>query len=109
MDLDSGHLREERRDLAVLSARIPRDAIVYTPNYDKVLWSHVQVGTALEPLPAAKSMRRALDNGLDTYLWLPAKSRDEFDAFEAALQPLGLELVRVDKQLRFYRVIAQHA
>lgn len=109
MDVDSGHLREERRDLAILSARIPRDAMVYTPNYDKVLWSHVQVGTALEPLPAAKSMRRAIDHGLDTYLWLPAKSRDEFDEFEAALQPLGLELVRVDKQLRFYRVVAQHA
>jgi hypothetical protein len=103
---DQRHLREAREDLASLSAHVPRDALVYTPNYDKVLWSHAFIGTALELKPAAKSMRRALDNGYDTYLWLPPKPDTQLEDFEDALEAVGLKLVKADRKLQFYRVVA---
>jgi hypothetical protein len=104
MGVDQGHFREGRHDLATLSVDIPRGAVVYTPTYDKVLWSHTWIGTALEPKPAAQSMRRAVDNGFDTYLWLPPTPANQIVGFELALEAVGLKLVKADKKRRLYRV-----
>jgi len=101
---DAGVLREEQRALSSLSSRLAKDDLVYTPAYDKVLWSHCLIADAEDPEKTAKSMTRAIRHHFSVFLWLSPRYMSHFDEFEDALQRRRLRLKKIDRKLHFYRV-----
>lgn len=85
---------------------VPRNAVVYTPNLDKVLGSAYLVASYDddEPRSAAKSMQRATEHALPVYLWLRREEPRNLRALEHALAKRNLALVRIDRTLCLYRV-----
>jgi hypothetical protein len=94
-------------ELASMSERLPQNAIVYTPSYDKVLWSHFLVADAEDPKKTARSMRRALERDYAVYFWLHPKLAFRVDEYKRALAKRGLGLERLTGYPAFYRVQAR--
>lgn len=86
---------------------IPSDAMVYSPVYDKVLWSRFRTGSLEDLDVGADSMRRALAHDLSVYVWVHPSFKWQVHTLERILARRGLMLVLIDKTLRVYRVIAR--
>jgi hypothetical protein len=100
------HARDAARyELDDLTARLPHDAIVYSPVYDKVLWSRFSVADAENISKTGRSMRRALEREYPVYLWLP-RAHDNFRDYQRSFAKRGLELERMSGKLALYRVQA---
>jgi hypothetical protein len=96
---------QEQAWLVRLHKLIPADAVVYTPSWDKVLWSRYHVGSMDDdPALTVRSIERALRSSRRVFFWthpLPART---LRAFEAALARRELALVKLDDRLRLYEV-----
>jgi hypothetical protein len=84
---------------------VPREAIIYTPTYDKVVWSRFIVATVDKPDKTARSMLRATENGFPVYVWVNPSFHSELRSFERALERHDLALLSIDRPLRLYRVV----
>ena len=93
----------DRRSEALLDAlatEIPPDAIVYSLQSDKLLWSRWRVGLIDEPEATAMSLNRAVDTGLPVFILDPGgRSRK----LTTALAKSGIALARVDARRKLYR------
>jgi hypothetical protein len=85
---------------------VPRDAMVYSPTYDKVLWSRYHVGFVEDPDKTASSMLRALAKDMPVYFWAHSGFDPDMLEFQRALRKQALLLVSVDQPKRLYKVIA---
>lgn len=96
--------------LEALTKEIPRNAMVYSARFDKLLWSRWRLGTiTAEPDPSAQSVSRAVAAGQNVYVfeehWRPNLRRQ----FVAALARRHLALSTVDARRGLFRVEHQPA
>jgi len=84
---------------------LPRDAIVYTPTGDKVLWSRYRVAsTDDDPAKTVRSIERALRSSLPVFFWNHSLTTRAARAFEMALRRHELVLVKLDEPLHLYTI-----
>jgi hypothetical protein len=81
-----------------LADKIPRDSMVYSVGFDKVLWPYWRVGTVSAPEATANSMRRALDSKLNVFLFEPRFPRQDLLELEQALKDKQLSIVTIDRR-----------
>jgi hypothetical protein len=93
--------------LKKLENYVPLDAIIYSPSYDKMLWSRFHAGNLEDLEKAACSMKRALDNGVPVYFFAHTAFNEEMRPFQRRLANHGISLVMVDWGLRLYRAVAR--
>jgi hypothetical protein len=98
-------LRRDRDWLDRLQPLLPRDAVVYTPTLDKVLWSRYRVASTDEDATrTARSMERAVQSSLPVFFWsYPFEPRAE-RALETALFRHDLALIKVNDRLQLYKI-----
>jgi len=81
-----------------LTDKIPREAMVYSGTYDKVLWPYFRVGTMSDPGPTASSMRRAIDAHFEVFLFEPRFPRWKLAPLQRALKNKGLTIASIDRR-----------
>src|SRR6185369_9786224 len=87
--------RDATGTIRQLERKVPSQAMVYSSAHDKILWAHWRVGTVDEPKPTAASMKRAVDAGLDVFMFDPSsKQRRQGPQLERALKRHQLKLVK---------------
>jgi hypothetical protein len=80
---------------AAIGAIVPSDAVVYTTNQDKVLWSHREIATLpapFDPERAATSIARALAAEQSVYVVQPGLPPSDGAALQSALRDRGWDL-----------------
>jgi hypothetical protein len=91
--------REKNSGVALsLRTTLPEGAFVYTVTQDKVLWRKWRVGTIDAPRPTAKSMKRAVQAGLQVFTFEPYPKRRDFKKLERALRRQGLALDKLRRR-----------
>jgi hypothetical protein len=87
---------------------VPPDAIIYTPSWDKVLWSRFRVGSTGDDLAlTSRSVERAVKSPLPVFFWALKLQASQYHDVEMALRQRGLVLVKLDDHLRLYKVEAR--
>ena len=86
-----------------LSDTIPSTAMVYSATHDKVLWPYWRVGTMAEPVPTARSMRRAIDAKIEVFIFEPRFPRTQSLPLQRALRARSLSIALIDRR-GIYRV-----
>jgi hypothetical protein len=92
-----------------LKKTVPRNALVYTVTYDKVLWSRWQVGQLGEPKATAASMSRGVGADIPVFVVEPRFGGSKLTALDRALNGVRLGLFRADARRGVYRVSAAAA
>jgi hypothetical protein len=97
-------VRNSARRFKELDRYVGRNAIVYTLGFDKLIWSKVRVGSVEEPAKAAKSMERALDRGMDVFLYLDVGEERQVTLVEQSLERAHFERLAAVQRVRLYRL-----
>ncbi len=98
-------VRTGRATLAVLTEKIPGQAMVYSARFDKLLWSRWRLGTITANAEAsAQSVSRALRSGLTVYVFEQHWRASSRQQFSLALARRRLALQTVDRRRGLFRV-----
>lgn len=93
-----GHL------LTTVSEQAPANAVIYSYDADKALALSFSVGDAENPAKAVRSMRRALEHGLPTYLYLSPAHAHNMSEFLRAAEQQHLSLARSGRHRLLYQL-----